>query len=118
MSYRNPTLTEIIAELHLEEGTLPEKSFMALARELAAQGLDDQEFEQMVVVESRDQDQEPEPKIVPRIRCWDSERIKLVQFSPDAVYVNLIGEYPGWNKFNDHVRTTRASIESALKSNL
>jgi uncharacterized protein (TIGR04255 family) len=114
MDYRNPTLTEIIAELRLEAGTLPEKGFLTLARELAAHGFDDQEFGHMVVIENQDQEQEPEPKIVPRIRCWDHERIKLVQFSPDAVYVNLIGEYPGWDKFSEHIRTTRTSIESEL----
>jgi uncharacterized protein (TIGR04255 family) len=118
MDYRNPTLTEIIAELHLEAGTLPEKSFMALAREFAAHDLDDQEFGHMVIVENQDQGQETEPKIVPRIRCWDRERIRLVQFSPDVVYVNLIGEYPGWGKFIEHIRTTRASIENALKGDL
>ncbi len=118
MDYKNPTLTEIIAELRLEAGTLPEKSFLTLARELAAHGFDDQEFGHMVVVENQDQEQEPEPKIVPRIRCWDRERVKLIQFSPDAVYMNLIGEYPGWDKFTEHIRTTRAFIENALKSNL
>jgi hypothetical protein len=35
MGYRNPTLTEIYVELRLVAGTLPEKSFMALANELA-----------------------------------------------------------------------------------
>lgn len=116
MGYRNPTLTEIIAELHLEVGTLPEKSFMALARELAVDGLDDQEFGHMAIVLSQDEEKEPEPKFVPRIRCWDSERIRLVQFSPDVVYVNLVGEYPGWDKFSEHIRTTHEAVTKALKS--
>jgi uncharacterized protein (TIGR04255 family) len=116
MDYKNPTLTEIVAEIHLEASALPEKSFMTVARELAAQGLDDQEFTQSIIVESQDQDLKP--KIVPRIRCWDSERIRLVQFSPDIVYVNLIGEYPGWEKFREHIQTSLASIKSALKRDL
>jgi len=107
---------EIVADLYLEPGSLPEKSLMAIARELAEHDLDDLEFAQGVVVES--QDQALVPKIVPRIRCWDSERIRLVQLSPDAVSVNLIGEYPGWEKFREHIRISRASIESALKRDL
>jgi uncharacterized protein (TIGR04255 family) len=115
MGYRNPTLTEIYAELRLEVGTLPEKSFMALANELAARGLDDQEFGHTAIAASQDKEQEREAKIVPRIRCWDRERIRLVQFSPDALYVNLVGEYPGWDTFCEHLRTTRAAITNALK---
>ncbi len=117
MDYRNPTLTEILAELHLEENTLPEKGLMALAREFAASGFDDQEFMQ-TVIESQDKTQELEPKIVPRIRCWDRERIRLVQFSPDAVFVNLIGEYPRWDKFSEHIQTTRNAITDALKKKI
>lgn len=117
MGYTNPTLTEIFTELHLEENTLPEKSLMTLARELATSGFDDQEFMQ-AIIESQDQVQEPEPKIVPRIRCWDRERIRLVQLSPDAVFLNLIGEYPGWGKFSEHVRTTRELLAAALKKNV
>ncbi len=103
MDYRNPTLTEILVELHLAEGVLPEKDFMALVRELSIYGLDNLEFTQAVVVSRQDDEQEPEPKIVPRIRCWDPERIKLVQISPDVVVVNIVGEYPGWEKFGEHV---------------
>lgn len=114
MGYRNPTLTEILAELHLEAGTLPEKSFMSLARELAACGFEDQEFMNAVIIENQDQEQEPEPKVVPRIRCWDRERVRLVQLSPDVVYANLIGEYPGWEKFVEHMQTTRTAIANAL----
>ncbi len=115
MGYKNPTLTEILAELHLVTGTLPEKSFMSLARELAAYGFEDQEVMNAVVIESQDQGQKSEPKIVPRIRCWDRERVRLVQISPDVVYANLIGEYPGWEKFIEHLRTTSEAVANALK---
>jgi uncharacterized protein (TIGR04255 family) len=32
--------------------------------------------------------------------------------------VNLIGEYPGWEKFREHIQTSLASINSALKREL
>ncbi len=86
MGYRNPTLTEILVELYLPEGTLPDKKFMALARELAALGLNDQELGHNALVVNQEPGEDPVPKVVPRIRCWDSERIRLVQFSPDALY--------------------------------
>lgn len=117
MDYRNPTLTEIVAHLNLEAGSLPEKSFMAIAREMAEHELDDLELGQMVV-QSQDDDQAPQTNVVPRIRFWDRERIRLVQVSQDAVSVNLIGEYPGWERFREHIRISRASIESALKHDL
>ncbi len=41
---------------------------------------------------------------MPRIRCWDHDRTRLVQFSPDEFYVNLVGEYPGWTAFIEHLR--------------
>lgn len=116
MGYRNPTLTEIYAELRLEVGTLPEKRFMALAGALAACGLDDQEFGHTAIAVSQNEEHEREVKFVPRIRCWDRERIRLVQFSPDAVYVNLVGEYPGWNTFCEHLLTARAAIATVLES--
>jgi uncharacterized protein (TIGR04255 family) len=118
MGYKNPTLTEIYAELHLESGTLSEKSFMALSRELAAQGLDDQEFMHTAVAVNQDKEGEPEAKIVARIRCWDRERTKLVQFSPDALYVNLIGEYPGWDAFFEHLRIAYEALKKALKTSI
>jgi uncharacterized protein (TIGR04255 family) len=116
MDYRNPTLTEILVELHLVEGALPEKNFMMLVSELASYGLNNLEFAQALTVIHQDNEQEPEPKIVPRIRCWDQERVRLVQISPDVVVVNVIGEYPGWGKFNEHVRTACEAIAKALKS--
>lgn len=115
MGYRNPTLTEIYAELQLKAGTLPEKSFVAFARELAACGLDDQEFGHTAITMSHYKGQESEAKFVPRIRCWDAERIRLVQFSPDAVYVNLVGEYPGWDTFSKHLETACTAIKNMVK---
>ena len=116
MGYKNPTLTEILAELHLEAGTFSEKSFMAFARELAGGGLDDQELGHTAIVLGEVEGQDP--RLVPRIRCWDRERIRLVQFSPDAIYVNLIGEFPGWDKFTEHIRATRVALANALKGDI
>lgn len=115
MSYKNPTLTEIYAELHLEPGILPERSFVTLASELASKGLGNQEFVQAAVMVAQGKGQDLEPKIVPRIRCWDSDRTKLVQFSQDQYYVNLAGEYPGWDAFTEHLRVARESLTNALK---
>lgn len=114
MGYRNPTLTEIYAELYLAPGTFPEKSFLSLAHELAKRGLDDHEFGHRAIVVRRDNDPAGEAKFVPRIRCWDRERTRLIQFSPDALYVNLVGEYPGWKAFREHLKTACEAMESAL----
>jgi uncharacterized protein (TIGR04255 family) len=115
MAYKNPTLTEIVAEIRLESGTLPEKNFMRLINELAEHGLDQQELGHIAIMDSQAKPEGIEPALVPRIRCWDRERIKLVQFSVDAVYVNLIGEYPGWDAFMDHLRMAEGSVEKVVE---
>jgi hypothetical protein len=112
MRYKNPTLTEIYAEFHFEAGLLPDKALITLGHELATRGLDEQEFTQSLV---KSEEPGKDATILPRIRCWDRDRTKLIQLSQNLVIVNLIGEYPGWSKFKEHAAIARDAIKKALK---
>lgn len=97
MAYRNPTLIEIIAETFLAPTTVSGSSTIAIANELSKIGLTQHEMIQHVATGPVGSKRTPE--FVPRLRCWDSDKLRLVQISPGEFHVNLLGEYPGWDSF-------------------
>jgi uncharacterized protein (TIGR04255 family) len=54
---------------------------------------------------------------IPRIKCWDSNKINLVQISPDFIAVNNVRQYTKWadfkNKFDAVLRTVNTVVDSS-----
>jgi uncharacterized protein (TIGR04255 family) len=113
MSYKNPILTEILVELYLQAGCLPESKMIEVVDSMKKEGLSEIEFAQSI--SNPDEDV---AKIVPRIRCWDKDKIKLVQVSPDLIVVNQLKTYLGWSFLEDLVKKcikTLTSINKEIK---
>jgi uncharacterized protein (TIGR04255 family) len=51
--------------------------------------------------------------ISPRIRCWDSEKLRLVQLAQDMVIVNQTKKYLGWSTFMELITNAQKSLRSA-----
>lgn len=118
MSYKNPILDEIYLRIFFQEGVLSQKQFFDIIPYFKEIGLIDAEIQQGALVIPQ---KSGEPSIEPRIRCWDKDRHKLAQLSPDLIIVNQTKEYLGWENFSALVNDVlnalqRAGIERNITS--
>ncbi|MBN8707231.1 MAG: TIGR04255 family protein [Bacteroidetes bacterium] len=103
MAYKKPALTEIYAELFFREDSFLENNqILSLAQKFIENGYPVTEFlndpfptnqfnEQSIIVSFQ-----PAGQIPIRIRCWDSEKINLVQITQNRIVVNKVKKYLGW----------------------
>lgn len=108
MSYKHPIIIEIYSDLRLEAGSLPFARFFEVVPSLNALGFGEVELGDVVQIGFSEI--QTAPKIhaekQPRVRCWSSDRTKLVQLAADTITMNLVspdGTYPGWRRFVDDV---------------
>lgn len=113
MSYKRPILREIYAEVHLQEGALPQIAFVRLAQILTEAGLTLPEFNQVQSFKMDAAGGPPTIHVAPRIRLWNPEKNQLAQFSPDEFYFNLVGPYLGWQAFDALRETTEKAVRTA-----
>ena len=99
MAYRNPTLAETFAELHLEPGTLTEARFFNVVPHLQELGFTEVEFAAAGVSLEFQPGRMPFPREKQRVRCWKPGKQELAQVGEDLLVVNLTGPYPGWARF-------------------
>ncbi len=101
MGYKKPLLREVYAEVHLAEGALNTSAFMRLGVLLSDAGLTETELGKVATISQLIQPQgiELHQSEQVRIRCWSPDKTQLAQYSPDQFFVNLIGDYPGWDAF-------------------
>jgi len=104
----------MLAEIYLEEGTLPQAAFMSLGHALTQAGFPDVEFGQVESIKLTPLPQLSEHQAVPRVRMWNTDRNKLIQYSPDEFYINLIGPYLGWTAFSDLRATAEKAVRDAV----
>jgi uncharacterized protein (TIGR04255 family) len=114
MSYRKPALTEMFARLHLEAGALPPARFFDLVPRLKVAGFGDAEFGSREMIQFNPDQALIEQASAPLVRCWYSDRKKLVQLSPDLIVMNLVGHYPGWSEF----RALFDAVDQAARATL
>jgi uncharacterized protein (TIGR04255 family) len=111
MPYKNPTITEIYAELHLEADVLTEGQFFDVVPQLKKAGFGDVEFARAGL----DLDLKSGlPREVKRVRCWNADRTRLVQIGEDLLVVNVLGSYPGWDEFKKLFGVARQALEQGL----
>jgi hypothetical protein len=103
LAYRNPTLAETYAELHLEPGTLTEARFFDVVPKLKELGFTELELTPAGLSFDFKPGRTGVPMGVPRetqrVRCWKPGRRELAQVGEDLFVVNLTGAYPGWESF-------------------
>lgn len=110
MGYKNPTLTESLAELHLVPETLTEAHFFEVVPKLKDAGFTEVEFSMGGLRIERG----TFPREMQRVRCWKPGRNELVQVGEDLLIVNLTGEYPGWDAFVQLFNTGLSALEAGL----
>jgi uncharacterized protein (TIGR04255 family) len=98
-SYNKPLLIEIYSEVHLEPAFLTPPRFFEIVPGLKSLGFIEVEFGQVGTIQIDGAVGRVEQSTAPRIRCWKSDKTKLVQLAEDMIAVNLVGPYPGWKDF-------------------
>ena len=114
MSYADPTLVELYAELHLLSGTLKPSAFFGTVPFLQEHGFGDVEMAEGGLFRLDPSDKSLQPATHPRVRCWNEERTALVQIGEDLLVANIVGDYPGWNPFLEHLTVARDALRSGL----
>lgn len=118
MAYKRPLLRELIAEVSLAPGSLPEASFLSLANCLTASGLSIPEFRSFTSLSVIDPLLPPQARQGPRLKLWNQEKSKLVQYSPDEFFLHLIGPYLGWDAFLDLQALAEDAVLSSVSAPL
>jgi len=109
VSYKKPTLQEVVAEVHLGDGVLTPPQFFEIVPALKTAGFGDVEMTGGDVVEVDVEAKSLHRRAQQRVRCWNEDRTKLVQLGQDLLVANLVGEYPGWTAF---MAVFNAALES------
>lgn len=99
MGYRNPTLTEIFAEVYLEADSLTEAKFFEVVPQLQELGFTEVEFSPGGLSLDFRPGRMGSPREKQLVRCWKPGRQELAQVGEDLFVVNLMGSYPGWARF-------------------
>jgi uncharacterized protein (TIGR04255 family) len=102
MAYKKPPLVELYVEVRFKPGTLSQANIIAIIPELSQLGIGDVNIGQSPLL-NQTQIGYPQFSMVPRIRCLDKTKTRIVQFSPDLAIVDLVGDYPGWDTFEGFV---------------
>jgi len=110
MRYKNPLITELFVELHLKAGTFDADKILALAHQLRNDQFQVIEFTNSQRIVSN------EVTFEPRIRCWTSDKKRLIQLSTDLLIVNCVGKYLGWDDFRSHFEKCVEWFESSTGS--
>ena len=90
------------AELFFEPGSLRAEDFFSVVPKLVEEGFSDVEFADggmELLGISLDAEGQVVPMRKHRVRCWLQDRSGLAQVAEDLLAVNLVGEYPGWDRF-------------------
>lgn len=97
--YKKPVLAEIFSEITLEQGSLDDSQYFDLVPIFKEKGFTNVEMGKSFSTPT-DANQ-AEIALVPRVRCWDSTKTRLVQVARDLLVVNLVGNYSGWPGFQN-----------------
>jgi uncharacterized protein (TIGR04255 family) len=104
-------------EVYFEPGSFAPPRFFDLVPKLKDIGFADVEFGNVGRVRIDPLEGSLEGGTIPRIRCWSVDRKRLVQLSPDTVFVNLVnivGEYPGWDEFHSLFCSVNEAVQSTV----
>jgi len=58
----------------------------------------------------------PQTEVVSRFRCWNTDRTKLIQLSPDLIVVNQLGKYLGWDQFVQLINLPMKFVDQKFKN--
>ena len=79
MGYKKPTLAEVFAEVHLQDGSLTESRFFEVVPRLKERGFTEVEFASAGLSVEFKPGQVPSPREKQRIRCWKPGKRELAQ---------------------------------------
>lgn len=102
MDYKKPILIEIYTEVFFQRDALATDKIFDIVPKIKALKLDVVEMDNTLVVSKevvKGDTTEQQLEATPRARCWNKEKTQLAQLSKDQLVVNLVGEYPGWEKY-------------------
>jgi len=111
MSYKKPIIVEIYTRIFLNNGQLSNSRILDFACSLKEIGYTNND----IVLAS-----EPSTgtnEFTSRIRCWDQEKIKLIQLSKDTIIFNYVKEYPGWTAFKEFVKEGLDALDKNINTN-
>jgi len=110
MSYKNPSLAELVAELRFEIGVLTHQKLFEIAGAVQTLGQSQVEFPNpggVNLTVAPDGSIRPSG---PKIFCWNVERTRLVQLQEGIVAVNHVGNYQGWDGFFDLFKSVHEAV--------
>lgn len=116
MGYKKPLIVEIYAELHLGAPQVAQGKLLELAAHLKG-SLPNVEIGQANTLQINPALGKVTKTTTPRLRCWSADRKRLVQLSPEMVVINQVGEYLGWDVFEEHFRNVHKSL-TAVQENV
>src|SRR5687767_2172305 len=91
VSYNRPIIVEIYTDLFLEPGTLKFARFFDLVPELQRLGFSTLESAEALQLDVNLSLGRPiGASRVQRVRCWSTDRSRLVQLAPDNITMNLV----------------------------
>ncbi|HEY8165113.1 MAG TPA: TIGR04255 family protein [Gemmatimonadaceae bacterium] len=120
MSYKQAILVELYADFRLAPGSFGFDRFFDVVPRLRDRGFPNIESGSVNGFDVNLFDQKLAAAFTPpRVRCWSSDRTRLVQLAPDDVTMNLVtpaGTYPGWRTFREEVvAPTLGSLHATIE---
>ena len=111
MSYRKPTLEEIVLRLRFSEGGLSHGYGVELVSKLKGLGLTDIQMAATLDAVPATPAESPSPRVLPRMRCWDDQHLRLVQIAQDMIVINQTKQYLGWSQFRELVEGVASFLD-------
>lgn len=100
-SYERPLITEIYSEVHFSVGAFTPTLFFDVVPALKSLGFESVHFGRSEVLGVAGDERDIQQPNAPHVRCWSSDKRRLVQLFEDMIAVNLVAPYPGWATYRD-----------------
>jgi uncharacterized protein (TIGR04255 family) len=100
-SYKRPILVEMVAQMRFVPGVISGAQVVDAAALLRNRGFESADLELQA-----DGGAGETAQLAPTVRLWSADRSRLVQLRPRTFIANIVGDYPGWKQFGEHLRET------------
>lgn len=104
-TYANPPLIEALCELRFEPGRPWDQTIPGLLYADVRESFPIREQEDQTEIQFRLDSQRVQRQTTKRMRFFNSGKTALIQVSPDALVINHLQPYPGWEVFRSKILT-------------
>lgn len=114
--YQTDPVVEALCEFRFEEAADWDLTVFGAFREQIGERLPHREQHQAfeLTVPAQD-DRDPQPQPVPRMRFYDESRERLAQVGPHLLVVNVLRPYPHWGEFRPFIETCLDAYRKAAE---